>query len=140
MENKWVIKELIFVYIHIILLLLIIAFYIINKFYFRINFSGIDSYTEYSMEICIGILSMLLTLLGLFTALPNTEYRKRMKKYKHDYIILNNIFFGSLSCIVFITFSILGLCNSKLPYFLLYSIGTTVVVSYYMFQTSKYIN
>lgn len=140
MKKQITLKEYIFIYSHWNIFVLVFAFWILSEYILNLNFQNVKAYQDYSMDISIGFLSILLTLLGLFLALPNTNYRKLMKRYSHDKIILNNILFGSVSLILFIICSIIGLSISILPYLLLYSILTTLVIAYFLFSAAMYIN
>lgn len=140
MKNKTTIKEAFFIYLHVLLFIFVVFYSLINEIIVKTDFLAISAYKEFSMDICIGILSVLLTLLGLFLALPNTEYRRLMKKYNHDKIILNHIFCGSISSLIFIILSIINILNVVLPYLLIYSLLTVFPVAFFLFYAAKYIN
>ena len=88
-----------YVYFIVPIFLLLLHYFFVN--YRQINILETSSFAESNFEFVLTMLGVLLTIFGLMFTLPDNEYRKIMKKYKHEKIIFNTIFCGIVSSLMF---------------------------------------
>lgn len=138
--NKETPFEKFFLNIHYVFAILAFLINTICSKIFDINLLSVEAFNKYSMDINIALLTTLLTMLGIFIALPNTEFRELMKQYNNDTVILNCIFFSIISSLLFIVFSVFNLFTKLLPILLIYEIGLTFILAILLYQFVKYIN
>lgn len=127
-------------YIYLIIPLLVLLAYLVCNVLFDFKLTEIKTLNKHIIDISLTLSGILLTILGLFLALPNTEFRQLMKKYNHDKIINNTLTIGILTMLATTLLSTI----EKLPNIasLLFLIGftETILASVWMHQTLKHIN
>lgn len=89
-----------YIYFVLPIILLLLHYFFVN--YRQINILDTSSFSASNFEFVLTMLGVLLTIFGLMFTLPDNDYRKLMRKYKHEKIIFNTIFCGIISSLVFI--------------------------------------
>ena len=126
--------------IYIIVPLIVLLLYFVSDLLFGFNLADIKTYNENKIEISITISGILLTIMGLFTSLPNTKFRELMKKYNHDKIVNRTLLIGVLSSIFTVILSVsekLIIIESAL---FIIGITETIIASIWLYKTLMHIN
>lgn len=123
------------IYIYLIIPIFITSIYFLCFKDFQL--SKIQNYNQYNFEFVLTMLGALLTILGLMFTLPENNYRRLMKKYKHDEIINNTIFSGIISSLVFIVLLIIEVLPSIQEFLFITVICEVLIASWWMYRTLK---
>lgn len=130
-------KEYFNIYIYIIVPILIVAFY---KFVLS-GFSQFSEITnrlyEFSPDIPLTFLGVLLTLLGLLTALPPSKYDEAMRKYKYYKIIFSSLAYGIFAALGHLMLFLLNIGESYQVFLFLVYISETLISTYWIYQITK---
>ncbi|PTQ84740.1 hypothetical protein C8U37_107108 [Trichococcus patagoniensis] len=130
-------KEHLNIYVYIYFPLLVsILFYLISL-HTNENLIFSNNLKIYSVEISLSILGILLTILGLFAALPENKYEGAMKKYNYYNIIFNTLFFGILAAVVHLVATLIGICVSLQVYLFLIYISETIIATVWIYKILK---
>lgn len=121
-------------------LVTLLLYYLVLVLILNFNLSVISTFNETKIEISLTITSILLTIMGLFASLPNTEFRVMMKKYGHDKIINGTLFIGVISSLLLILFAVSEVCIKLQVLLFLISVTETFVASIWLYKTLKHIN
>ena len=139
-NTKRTVYEKFNLHIYIIVPAIILIIYSILNLLFNFTLTEINTLNEKIIDISLTLAGILLTILGLFLALPSTKFRELMKEYGHDKIIGNTLIIGILTLLVTTILSVM----EKLPLIasLLFLVGftETIIASIWIYQTLKYIN
>lgn len=98
-----------------------------------------DTFIDNSIEISLTILGILLTLLGLFAALPKTKYDEGMEKYGYYKIIFNTLFIGVLATIIHLITNLLSLSETLEVYLFIIYMSETVVATVWIYRILRLI-
>lgn len=128
------------IYIYIVLPIGILILYKFINCISGFNLMVINTYKENVLDISMALVALLLTIMGLFTSLPNTEMRELMKKYSHDKIINRTLFLGVLTSLLTLILSIIEKCLFLQSILFIVSIVETLVASIWLYKTLMYIN
>lgn len=107
---------------------------------FKISIFDLNKLNEISFDLSLGILGTLLTILGVFIALPNNERTDLLKKYNHFNIVLKTILTGAIAAITTILFIISNNFQDKVIYLIITMLVETFIASKRMFQILIYLN
>ena len=124
-----------YVYFVVPIILLLLHYFFVNCR--QINILDTSSFAENNFEFVLTMLGVLLTIFGLMFTLPNNEYRKLMKRYKHGEIIFNTIFCGIVSSLAFMALYFIE-TPVQIQEFLFIIIFSEVAIStWWIFRTLK---
>lgn len=126
--------------IFIIAPLIVITLYFASYYLLDFNLSSIVTYNYYKIEISMAIAGILLMIMGLFTSLPSTNFRKLMKQYGHDKIIYRTLFFGVLSSLFTVLFAVAEVLVGAQSILFIISITETIIASIWLYSTLMHIN
>jgi len=131
------IKEYFNIYIYIIDPVFIITIYkfILNRFSPFIELT--NRIQEFSPDIPLAFLGVLLTLLGLLTALPPSKYDKAMKKYNYYSILFSSLLYGIFATLGHLILFLLNILEVYQVYFFLIYISETMISTYWVYQITK---
>lgn len=126
--------------IYIIIPLIVLVVYIVSYFATDFNLNNIKTFNKNKIEISITIAGILLTIMGLFASLPNTEFRKLMKKYNHDKIINRTLFLGVIASLFTVILSVIERLILIQSILFIVAITETIIASVWIYKTLMYIN
>lgn len=134
------IYEKFYLNIYIIVPLIVLFLYFISYIFLDFNLNDIVTYNENKIEISMTIAGILLTIMGLFTSLPDTEFRKLMKQFNHDKIINRTLFVGVLSSMFTVILSIIEKLIWIQSVLFIINITETIIASIWLYKTLMHIN
>lgn len=88
--------------IYIIFPIIVVLIYLLLYILFDFQLSDFQNFNFYQFDCVLAMLIILLIVLGLIRLLPENRYRKMMRKYGHDKILYNTMFYGIVSSMSFI--------------------------------------
>ena len=128
------------VYIYLIAPLLLILLHYILVNFAHTNILDTKNFSERVFEFVLTMFGVLLTIFGFIFTLPDNEYRKLMKKYKHDKIIYNTIFCCILSSLLFMTFYFMEIATFMQEILFIIIFSEVTIATWWIFRTLKAIN
>ena len=126
--------------IYLIVPFLVVLLYFLICYLTEYNLSNSQNFNENKIEISITIAGILLTIMGLFTSLPNTKFRQLMKKYNHDKIINKTLFYGVMTSIITVILAVIEKMILAQSIFFIIAMTETVIASIWLYKTLMYIN
>lgn len=115
-----------------------ILFYIIDKYTVQTKMLG-KNLEGVSIEISLAILGILLTILGLFAALPENKYDRAMKKYNYYNIIFNTLFIGIVAAVIHLVATLINIAISMQIYLFIVYISETFIATVWIYKILKLI-
>ena len=98
-------------------------------------FNNLNSDDSTTIQISGTMIGFLLTAITIFLSLPkNTEYMKRIKKYKHDKIFAKCIFVGLLVLTADIIIWILKVPSIYITWLFIIGLEETLISAYYIYR------
>lgn len=138
-SNKRRLYEKFNIYLYINVPLISLVFYGIIRYCTSFSLKKIVTFNNSKIEIFIAIAGILLTIMGLFISLPGNEFRKLMKKYGHDKIIMRILFIGILSSLLGLILAISELFINLQVLFFIITMTETILATWWMYDIFKYI-
>lgn len=113
---------------------IIIVWILMKKSVLKFNYENMDTL----ISIIVTLIGILLTILTIYLSFPKTDkIVERMKKTKHNEILLKNIFCG----ICLLSFAVLlwmfSLCYKGIVILSVASFSNIIICSYYLYELSK---
>lgn len=127
-------------YIYIIVPIIVLVTYLILNICFKFSLTDVKTLNEKIIDISLTLAGILLTILGLFLALPNTKFRELMKKYKHDMIINNTLIIGILTLLATTFLSAIEKFPNVTSILFLIGFTETIIASIWIYNILKHIN
>lgn len=139
-NQKRKLYEKFYLNIYFIVPCIVLILYLLIYIFTGYRLSDSQSFNSSKIEISITIAGILLTIMGLFTSLPNTEFRQLMKKYNHDKIINRTLFFGVIASIFTVILSVIEKLIAFQSILFVIALTETIVASIWLYKTLININ
>ena len=121
-------------HIYIFIPLIVLAIYFILNHYFDFDISKIKTLNEKLIDISLTLAGILLTILGLFMALPSTEGRKLLKRYGHNKILTKTLIIGTLALLFTTLLSALEIQTIMTYVLLIIGFVETIIASIWIYK------
>lgn len=117
------------IYIYFFIPAVVVTVYLLCKKIFNFNLNSLNTFNYEVINISLAFTGILLTLMGLFASLPNSEFIQLLKKYNHDKILYRTLFLGTISFFITILLSIFEVFSYLKPIFFLIGISESIIAS-----------
>lgn len=127
------------IYIYLAVPSMVCLVYFLLSNYCIFDLEMIKKYQEHKFEVALSMLGVLLTVYGFMMSLPENNFRSLMRRYKHDEIINNTIFFGIMASLVFVILYLLELLPNIQDYVFIFFMSEVVIATTWIYKVLKYI-
>lgn len=94
----------------------------------------LEVFQNFKIEISLSLIGVLLTILGLFASLPDSNFLKLLKRYNHDTILYRTLLLGILSSAVVVALTLIGKFEKGQYIMLIVSLVETVIASIHIYR------
>ncbi|OFN02599.1 hypothetical protein HMPREF2626_01410 [Aerococcus sp. HMSC062A02] len=107
--------------------------------FFNFPLEEIGPFLSNILNVQLSFLGILLTLFGLITALPDTNFTKLLQKYGHNKLVSRTLLLGVISSLVSILCSLFEFLNAIQTYLFIVTFSETLILSIWLYKVTKYI-
>ena len=126
--------------IYVISPALVIFVYFLLQYFCDVNLLYVRTFNQSKITYGLSVTAILFTIMGLFSAFPNKNFMKLLKKYGHNRIVLKTLLFGIITSLSLVVLSIFELFNWMHPILFLIATTELVLAVFKIYNISKYIN
>lgn len=130
--------EKINLYIYVAFPFVVTVIYMIIRSELNWDFISIPTFQKYSFELVLSFFGVLLTLLGLFAALPNTKFKKLLKFYNHMKIINRTLAIGIFSALIFLILYLFESNSLLQEIMFIFAITETLIATRRIYSVTKF--
>lgn len=128
---KRCIYELYNLYIYFTIPVVVVLFIL---FFIGFEDLPLEVFQNFKIEISLSLIGVLLTILGLFASLPDSNFLKLLKRYNHDTILYRTLLLGILSSAVVVALTLIGKFEKGQYIMLIVSLVETVIASIHIYR------